>query len=93
MKWRNNYKGNNRLGAGYVSANLPLGKFNVYAGVRFEYNKMELIGNSRDYEKSEQSTFYTNKDLFPSINTVYKLNDKQQLRLSYGKSVNRAEFR
>ena len=93
VKWRNNYKGNNRLGAGYVSANLPLGKFNVYAGVRFEYNKMELIGNTRDYEKSEQSTFYTNKDLFPSINTVYKLNDKQQLRLSYGKSVNRAEFR
>lgn len=93
VKWRNNYKGKNHLGSGYFSTNLPIGKLNIYAGVRFEYNKMELISNTRDYEKSEQSTFYTNNDFFPSINTVYKLNDKHQLRLSYGKSINRPEFR
>lgn len=93
VKWRNNYRGNNLLGAGYVSANIPLGKLDVYAGFRFEHNRMELISNTRDYEKSEQSTFYTNDDLFPSVNTVYKLNDKHQLRLSYGRSVNRPEFR
>lgn len=93
VKWRNNYRGRNELGAGYLSVNLPLGRWNVYAGVRYEYNRMELISNTRDYEKSEKSTFYTNHDLFPSINTVYKINDKNQVRISYGKSVNRPEFR
>ena len=54
---------------------------------------MELISNMRDYEVSEKSRFYRSSDLFPSINTTYKFNDKHQMRLSYGKSVNRPEFR
>jgi Outer membrane receptor proteins, mostly Fe transport len=93
VKWRNNYRGKNILGAGYLSANIPLGRFSVYAGVRFEHNQMELISNTNDSHKSERSTYYTNNDLFPSINTTYRFNDKHQLRLSYGKSINRPEFR
>ena len=90
---RNNYKGNNKLGAAYAALSLPIGKLNVYAGVRYEFNEMELISNMRDYEVSEKSRFYRSSDLFPSINTTYKFNDKHQVRLSYGKSVNRPEFR
>ena len=30
---------------------------------------------------------------FPSVNVAYRLNDKQQFRLSYGRTVNRPEFR
>ena len=45
---RNNYKGNNLLGAGYVSAVVPLGRWDVNAGVRYEHNSMELITNTRD---------------------------------------------
>ena len=90
---RNNYKGNNKLGAAYAALSLPIGKLNVYAGVRYEFNEMELISNMRDYEVSEKSRFYRSSDLFPSINTTYKFNDKHQMRLSYGKSVNRPEFR
>ena len=37
--------------------------------------------------------FYKYNDLFPSVNATYKLTDKQQFRLAYGKSVNRPEFR
>ena len=90
---RNNYKGHNTLGAGYLAASLPVGKFNVYAGLRYEFNQMELITNTRDDVESPKSKFYRNRDLFPSVNTVYKFNDKHQVRLSYGKSVNRPEFR
>lgn len=89
----NDYEGNNTLGAAYFAATLPLGKFNVYAGLRFEHDKMELVSNLRDYEISHNSRYYTYNDLFPSLNTTYKINDKNQLRLSYGKSVNRPEFR
>ena len=90
---RNNYRGNNLLGAAYATVSLPFGKFGVNAGVRFEHNDMELISNTRDYEKSEQSQHYRTTDLFPSVNTTYRIDDKNQLRLSYGRSINRPEFR
>ena len=90
---RNNYKGRNTLGAGYLAASLPFGNLNIHAGLRYEFNQMELITNSRDDVESPQSRYYRNRDFFPSVNTVYKFNDKQQVRLAYGKSVNRPEFR
>ncbi|MDD7632433.1 MAG: TonB-dependent receptor [Parabacteroides sp.] len=90
---RNNYQGKNTLAAGYVAATLPWGNWQLYAGLRYEFDQMELITNSRDDVESPQSRFYRYHDFFPSINTTYQLNEQQQLRLSYGKSVNRAEFR
>lgn len=90
---RNNYRGHNTLGAGYLALSLPFGKLGIHAGVRFEHNDMELISNSRDYEKSESSRHYKTDDVFPSLNTTYKSNDQHQVRLSYGRSINRPEFR
>ena len=89
----NNYNGNNLLAAGYAGVTLPVGKLNIYAGVRFESNNMELVSNLRDDEISLKSTHYKNNDLFPSVNATYKFNEKHQLRFAYGKSVNRPEFR
>lgn len=89
----NDYKGTNTQVSGYVGANLPFGALNVYAGVRYEYSNMELTMNTRSYEDSPRSTPYTYNDLFPSVNATYQLTEKQQLRLAYGKSVNRPEFR
>ena len=90
---RNNYRGHNTLGAGYLAMSLPFGKLGIHAGVRFEHNDMELIYNSRDYEKSESSRHYKTDDVFPSLNTTYKISDQHQVRLSYGRSINRPEFR
>lgn len=90
---RNNYDGNNALGAGYMAATLPFGKLNIYAGLRYEYNQMELITNLRDDRESHHSRYYRTGDLFPSVNSLYKIDDKNQIRLTYGKSVNRPEFR
>ena len=89
----NDYSGNNLLAAGYFGVNIPVGNLNVYAGLRYENNKMELISNTRDDVKSPKSVFYKNSDFFPSVNATYKLAEKHQLRLAYGKSVNRPEFR
>jgi len=89
----NNYRGKNTLGAGYVAASLPLGKLSVNAGLRYEYNRMELISNLKAQEKSESSKFYDDNDIFPSLNATYRFNDQHQVRASYGRSVNRPEFR
>ena len=90
---RDDYKGHNTLGAGYMAATLPFGSLSVFAGLRYEYSKMELITNTRDDRPSPLSHFYKYNDLFPSLNATYKFSDKHQLRLSYGKTVNRPEFR
>lgn len=88
-----NYKGNQLIAAGYAGANLPLGALNVYAGVRFEHYRMELVRNTRDDIESPLSHFYEGNDFFPSVNATYKLDTKNQFRLAYGRSVNRPEFR
>ena len=93
QQMRNNYRGKNRLGAGYVAADLPFGAIALHAGVRYEYNDMQLISNTRDTERSEQSRHYRTNDLFPSFNATYKINGQHQMRLSYGRSINRPEFR
>ena len=90
---RDDYEGHNTLGAGYMAATLPFGSLSVFAGLRYEYSKMELITNTRDDRPSPLSHFYKYNDLFPSLNATYKFSDKHQLRLSYGKTVNRPEFR
>lgn len=90
---RNNYDGKNYLAAGYAALNMPFGHFNIYAGVRYEWNKMVLTNNTKDNEKSPFDHNYKTNDLFPSVNVTYRINDKHQLRMSYGQSINRPEFR
>jgi len=90
---RNNYRGNNTIGAVYASISLPLGRFSFHGGARYEYDRMELITNTRDDQVSEKSLFYTTSDILPSVNATYKFDDKKQMRLSYGRSINRPEFR
>lgn len=91
----NAYSANNSLGAAYAAINIPFGKFNVYAGVRYELWNMSLT-----YDRAMSPTDnlmttndYTNNDILPSINATYNIGAKHLLRFAYGRSVNRPEFR
>jgi hypothetical protein len=89
----NDYTGENMLASGYVGLNIPLGKFNVYAGLRYE-NNLTSLTNFLTLTTNETETFdYKSSDLFPSINATYNINKTNLLRAAYGKSVNRQEFR
>lgn len=90
MNW---YKANSKLGAGYAAATLPFGALSIYAGIRFEHENMTLTSNRRDDIDSPIDYKYNYNDLFPSVNATYKFNEENQLRMSYGKTVNRPEFR
>jgi outer membrane receptor protein involved in Fe transport len=79
-----------------VGLNIPVGKFNIYAGARYENNLMTLhnnlsiiVVNPQDTEKIE----YPQSDFFPSVNATYNINRTNLLRVAYGKSINRQEFR
>lgn len=90
---RDDYKAHNTLGAAYFAATLPLGPVSIYAGLRYEYDRMEVITNTRSDKESPMSHIYDYNDFFPSVNATWHLKADHQLRLSYGRTVNRPEFR
>lgn len=95
VDWSNNYQAKNTLGSGYAAFLLPLlnDRLEAYGGVRFESSHTELISHTRRQEYSPLSTKYDYNDLFPSLNLTYHLSKAQQLRLAYGRTTNRPEFR
>lgn len=87
------YTSNTILGAGYVAAKLNYGEnLNANVGVRMEYYQLKLDG----YESDGINPVHLDQnttEFFPSLNVAYSLTDKQQVRVAYGRSVNRPEFR
>ena len=90
---RNSYKGDNLTAAAYAGINLPFGRLNIYAGVRFEHSDMTLTSYTRSKEWVSEERSYVYDDLFPSVNATYRITDRHQLRVAYGRSTNRPEFR
>jgi len=92
-KTKNDYSGENLQASGYMGVGIPFGKFNVYAGARYENSVMSLT-NFVNMTSGETETYnYKTSDFFPSVNATYNINKTNLVRLAYGKSVNRQEFR
>lgn len=86
------YNATNNLFAAYVSANYALGKkFNAILGVRAEQNSQKL--NSADLVGKAINYDNTRLDVLPSMNLTYNFTERSLLRLAYGKTLNRPEFR
>lgn len=90
---RNSYKGDHYNGAGYFSLKYSKGAFNIVAGARLEAGVISLTSFNRIYEFTKETKDYDYFDIYPSINATYNLNKKNLVRVAYGKSVNRQEFR
>ena len=89
----NNYTGSDLLGSGYLALNIPIDRLNIYAGLRYENNSMELV-NYTGIASGEKETYpYRRSDVFPSVNAAYHFSGKHLLRAAYGKAINRQEFR
>jgi TonB-dependent receptor len=84
------YDASNLLGAAYANADIPLGKVNLNAGLRIEHNT-QILNSRNDFEviTVDQPIL----SLLPFANAGYNLSDKSILRLGYGRTVNRPEFR
>ena len=84
------YSASNLLTAGYIHSEIPLDKLNINAGLRVEYNLQKM--NSRDdFQVITVENPITS--ILPFVNLGYQLNTKSLLRLGYGRTVNRPEFR
>ncbi len=89
------YNGNYFVGAGYATATLPIGKFIIDLGLRAEYWNMTV-----DYNASASPSSVVTREiprtefsLLPALNVAYNINKRHTLRASYGRTVNRPEFR
>jgi outer membrane receptor protein involved in Fe transport len=63
----------------------------VIAGLRVENNAQKL--NSYDLVGAPLNYNNTQTTLLPSVNMTYNFSEKALLRLAYGKTINRPEFR
>lgn len=93
VNYLNSYRANSYQLAAYVGLTIPWRSFTLYGGIRYEYVDQLLRMNTRQSEQSLQDTHYYYKDFFPSINLSYKINETNQLRVAYGRTTNRPEFR
>jgi outer membrane receptor for ferrienterochelin and colicin len=87
------YTATNELLAAYVQGGYAIGsKFNLIAGVRAENNSQKL--NSFDMTgKTPINYNNTVLNVLPSFNLTYNFSSKSLLRLAYGQTINRPEFR
>lgn len=90
-----NYEGSQEVFAGYASADLPLGAgFSASGGVRFENSVQEVLtydvfGTKEEVIKSNIDTF----DVLPALVLTYRFREDMLVRIGYGKTLNRPDFR
>lgn len=90
---RDSYKGQNILGAAYMSYKLPLRKFNFLFGLRGEASQMIVTSYTSIYGNGTADKVYNRFDLHPSLNASYNINSKNLVRFAFGTSSNKQEFR
>ncbi|TDN38865.1 hypothetical protein A8B98_22145 [Hymenobacter sp. UV11] len=85
------YSAHNELEAGYLSFNIPFtDQLKLVTGARFERN-VQAISTGLNGQPVNQTV--TTNFLLPSANFSYNFNATNLVRASYGRSLNRPEFR
>ena len=87
---QDSYQGTNLLAAGYVSAAMPLGKFDMSVGFRGEYNVQTLNAKTNTGKVDVNNPIFA---ALPSVNIAYNVSDRSLIRAAYSRTVNRPEFR
>jgi len=92
---KDSYDATDLLTAGYLAISIPFTKnLTLYGGVRLENWNREITNFFEKTETADKKPIERDTlDVFPSLNITYNLNEKNLLRLSFGKTVNRPEFR
>jgi len=81
--------------AGYATVELiPFARLKTILGVRFENYVQRYTGQDQlGYNKLDNEKVLENTNFFPSLNLIYTLSDKQNLRFSYAKTIARPSFK
>ncbi|WP_372773910.1 TonB-dependent receptor domain-containing protein [Mangrovibacterium sp.] len=91
----NKYDANVSNIAGYSSLEfVPLKKLKSIVGLRVENYTQHYTGQDQlgEFVLNDEKVL-ENLDLFPTVNLIYSLNDEQNLRFSYSKTIARPSFK
>lgn len=104
-KLSDSYVATNNLRAGYLMAVLPFGKFKgkitgeemsrvkVSGGVRVEHNVQKLFSYRANNINDSVRVNNDITSVLPSINIAVNTSERFKVRVAYGKTINRPEFR
>lgn len=88
------YNAENKLFAAYLSLKIPIkSRLNFYTGLRMEKNIQSLNSFQIDNPNIPVNVDNDTINFFPSASLTYDLSEKSLLRVAYGMTVNRPEFR
>jgi len=92
---KDSYNARDLLAAAYIGIKIPLtSTLNLYGGVRIENFDRKITDFYEKTGNTENMDILLDTiNLYPSANLTWNLNEKNLLRASYGKTVNRPEFR
>ncbi|MEY4172077.1 MAG: hypothetical protein RL485_447 [Bacteroidota bacterium] len=91
-KSSDSYLANAMLGYGFVQFDTRImEKTRINWGVRAENFEQNLYSKTDNNDTVQVES--TKLDFLPSVNFIYSINDAQNLRLSYSRTLNRPEFR
>jgi len=89
---RNNYDGNQDIGAGFLMAELPvpgLSSVRATGGVRVEYTDMSIVTIGDNPRRGQ----FEETDFLPSVNFRWAVQDDMNLRVAFGRTIARPTFR
>lgn len=91
----NQFNSNTRNTAGYVSFDFsPVKKLKTILGVRMENYVQYYTGQDQlGYNVLDNEKVLDNIDFFPSLNLIYALNQKQNLRFTWSRTIARPSFK
>jgi len=89
------YWAGSSLNAAFLMTDLRYNKIRLVGGVRYEnyYQYLKYRDNNFIINKKYNSQDTNWVNYLPSVNLIYGLNDKTNIRFSYSKTLNRPEFR
>ncbi|HUP47323.1 MAG TPA: TonB-dependent receptor [Thermoanaerobaculia bacterium] len=87
------YDAAHTIEAGYLMADASSGRWRLIAGARYERSDQEVLTYNPFDTAAQVSSINRANALLPSLNLVYQTGSQTNVRLGYGRSVNRPEFR
>lgn len=87
------YDAEHTVDALYLMADATLGKWRFIGGARYEDSDQRVVTFNPFDRADTDEAVNVNRNVLPSLNVVYQLESRSNLRLAYGKSLNRPEFR
>ncbi|MEO8380849.1 MAG: TonB-dependent receptor, partial [Acidobacteriota bacterium] len=87
------YDAEHQVDAAFAMTDLTFGKWRLVGGARYEHSDQTVTTFNPFAIDDAVDSVNESNDILPSLNVVYQLAPRTNLRFGYGRSVNRPEFR